>query len=175
MTTVWTSVVAVLGTLAGTAVTGIARRWQHRAQQVAARHAAIVAAVSDLVSALAEHRRAMWSLEHARLTRADTDKASRTRAAGDRARAPLTTVDMFASRLRARLTGKDTGKVGQAEAVSHQTRAAVTAPLTALVLFAPDLWDAAAAAEKAAYALRNAPDLHARCGRDSEGRVASRA
>ncbi|MFE7712471.1 protein kilB [Streptomyces sp. NPDC057486] len=66
-----TAVVAVLGTLAGSLLTGILQHFSQRAQRSAAeataRRADGMLAVTDLAAALADHRRAMWLREDLRL------------------------------------------------------------------------------------------------------------
>ncbi|WP_327180476.1 protein kilB, partial [Streptomyces sp. NBC_01335] len=66
-----TAVVAVLGTLAGALLTGALQHFSQRAQRTAtettARRAEAVTAVTELASALADHRRAMWIREDLRL------------------------------------------------------------------------------------------------------------
>ena len=66
-----TTIVAVLGTLSGALLTGtlshLSQRAQRRATESAARRTEGLAAVTELVSALADHRRAMWVREDLRL------------------------------------------------------------------------------------------------------------
>jgi hypothetical protein len=127
MTTVWPSLIAVLGTLAGAMTTGLLQARVGRAQRrevlAETRRAELLAVVSELVSALANHRRAMWVRENHRLT------------------------------------GSTDAVVATSREISHETRAAVTAPLVKLGVLAPSLRDVAKDAERATYALRNAPDL----------------
>ncbi|MFF3178219.1 protein kilB [Streptomyces sp. NPDC057900] len=71
----WQTLIAVLGTLAGT---GIAGFMQHRASRTArqeARRTEGLAAVTALVEALADHRRAMWVREDLRLRGEDWAEA----------------------------------------------------------------------------------------------------
>ncbi|WP_304504519.1 protein kilB [Amycolatopsis sp. FU40] len=124
MSTIWTSLIAVAGTLAGVVTTSLVQRAARRENLIETRRSDLVSAVSELVAALAAHRRAMWVLEHRRLT-----------------------------------LGADERAHADALAASHETRAAITAPLVKVQILAPRLRDAAKAAETAAYALRNAPDL----------------
>ena len=60
-----------------------------------------------------------------------------------------------------RLAGADPAQVQAARERSHETRAAITAPLTAVTLIAPDLARWAAEAANGAYALRSAPTRQA--------------
>ncbi|HWU07511.1 MAG TPA: protein kilB [Streptomyces sp.] len=66
-----TAIVAVLGTLAGALLTGtlqhLSQRAQRTATETAARRTEAVTAVTELASALADHRRAMWIREDLRL------------------------------------------------------------------------------------------------------------
>ncbi|MEU4265602.1 protein kilB [Streptomyces sp. NPDC025273] len=66
-----TAVIAILGTLAGSFLTGILQHVSQRAQrsaaEAAARRADGLLAVTDLAAALADHRRAMWLREDLRL------------------------------------------------------------------------------------------------------------
>ena len=52
----------------------------------------------------------------------------------------------------------DAAKYDALREESHDTRSAITAPLTAVEILAPDLADAAKRAAQAAYDLRDAPD-----------------
>lgn len=65
------TVIAVLGTLAGVVLTGtlshLSQRAQRKADTDTARRTEGLAAVTDLVTALADHRRAMWVREDLRL------------------------------------------------------------------------------------------------------------
>lgn len=64
------TIIAVVGTLAGVVLTGILSHLSQRAQRKAdtdtARRTEGLAAVTDLVTALADHRRAMWVREDLR-------------------------------------------------------------------------------------------------------------
>lgn len=70
-----TAVVAVLSTLAGSLLTGTFQHLNQRSQRIAAEAAArrtdAMSAVTDLATALAGHRRAMWVREDLRLKRED--------------------------------------------------------------------------------------------------------
>src|SRR5690606_38659309 len=63
-TTMTTTIIAVLGTLAGALLSGVlghlSQRAQLKAQADHTRRTESLAAVTDLVAALADHRRAMW-------------------------------------------------------------------------------------------------------------------
>jgi hypothetical protein len=68
MNGVWTSLVAVLGTLAGGGLTATVQGRLARANRREARRADALAAVAQLAAALADHRRAMWVVEDSRLS-----------------------------------------------------------------------------------------------------------
>lgn len=95
-----TAIVAVLGTLAGALLTGtlahLTAQAQRRADATAARHREGLAAVTDLVTALADHRRAMWLREDLRL-RGEDWAAARTESHATRAAitAPLLRVQLL--------------------------------------------------------------------------------
>jgi hypothetical protein len=87
----FTAIVAVLGTLAGSLLTGAlqhySQRSTRRAEVEAARRSEGLAAVADLAAALADHRRAMWVREELRLRHEDWTEA---RAESHRTRSALT-------------------------------------------------------------------------------------
>ncbi|MFJ4412574.1 protein kilB [Streptomyces sp. NPDC088910] len=88
------TVLAVLGTLAGAALTGWmqlrsaagARRAAAAAETTTARRAAVV----DLLAAVEDHRRAMWVREEARLAGAPADRVQQLRAASHETRSAVT-------------------------------------------------------------------------------------
>ncbi|MFE7780371.1 protein kilB [Streptomyces nigrescens] len=71
----WQSVIAILGTLAGASMTAWFQQRSQRAERAAATATThrrdALDAVTDLVTALADHRKAMWLREEARLAGAD--------------------------------------------------------------------------------------------------------
>lgn len=87
----FTVIVAVLGTLAGSLLTGTlqhySQRAARRAEAVAARSSEDLAAVADLAAALADHRRAMWVREDLRMRGEDWTQA---RAESHRTRSAVT-------------------------------------------------------------------------------------
>jgi len=87
----FTAIVAVLGTLAGSLLTGAlqhySQRAARRAEVEAARSSEGLAAVADLAAALADHRRAMWVREELRLRQEDWTEA---RVESHRTRSALT-------------------------------------------------------------------------------------
>lgn len=120
------AVIAVIGTLCGSALTGLIQyrvaAADRRADRADKHRDAQVAAMTDLVAALADHRRAMS-------VRADL-----------------------------RFSGAGAEAMAAARAESHVTRSAITAPLTAVMILAPDLAETARRATDASYALRDADD-----------------
>lgn len=130
--TVGTSVVAVVGTLAGTLLAG----WMHSrtsraAQAVAdakARRSEVVSTVTALVAALDDHRRAQ-------MVRA----RGRTRGLA--------------------LTGDVAAADEQYTPAVHQTRSAVTGPSITLRIICPELGGAAERAVGATFAIRDAESL----------------
>ncbi|WP_260195687.1 protein kilB [Actinophytocola gossypii] len=107
MSAVWTSVIAVAGTLAGGLVPVLVQartaRRERRENRREARGTDVLAAVTALVSALADHRRAMWVLEDRRLSGADAQAVADARATSHVTRsavtAPWTTVSILAPAL----------------------------------------------------------------------------
>ena len=104
MSDLWSTVIAVAGTLAGGLLAGgVQGRVAVTARREArgdARWADVLTAVTSLVVALADHRRAMWVLEHHRLSGADRQVVVEARATSLVTRsavtAPLTTVNILA-------------------------------------------------------------------------------
>lgn len=86
-----TTIVAILGTLAGAVITGTFAHLTQRSHQAdakaTARRTEGINAVTDLVTALADHRRAMWVREDLRLRGQDWDEA---RAASHATRSAIT-------------------------------------------------------------------------------------
>ncbi|WP_328565287.1 protein kilB [Streptomyces coelicoflavus] len=82
-----TAIVAVLGTLAGSLLTGVLQHYSQRTARRAQRQDERLTAVANLVAALADHRRAMWTREHLRMQGADWEEA---RAESHRTRSAVT-------------------------------------------------------------------------------------
>ncbi|MEU5660090.1 protein kilB [Streptomyces sp. NPDC047737] len=70
-----TTLIAVLGTLAGATIAHLSQRAQRRAVDNRAQRTEALAAVAALATALADHRRAMWVREDLRLRGQDWDEA----------------------------------------------------------------------------------------------------
>ncbi|MGW7031072.1 protein kilB [Streptomyces xanthophaeus] len=90
----WQTVIAVLGTLAGSAVTALLQRRALRLQASIAREDKArdnhLAAVTAFAAVLADHRRAMWLREHLRLTAAPHTQTAEARTASHATRSALT-------------------------------------------------------------------------------------
>ncbi|WP_030811448.1 hypothetical protein [Streptomyces sp. NRRL S-337] len=107
MEPVLTSVIAVIGTLLGSVTAYVLQQRAARTERAEARSEALrgrqLAAVADLVAALADHRRAMWVREDLALSGADTAACEKTRATSHETRsaitAPLLTVTLLAPAL----------------------------------------------------------------------------
>ncbi|MFJ4051776.1 plasmid transfer protein KilB [Streptomyces coelicoflavus] len=99
----WTTLIAVIGTLAGTGLAGLLQHRTARTARTDSRRDAAVQAVAALAAALADHRRAMWVREDLRLTGASPEAYEAARADSHATRsaitAPLTTVSVLAPAL----------------------------------------------------------------------------
>jgi hypothetical protein len=103
----WATVIAVVGTLAGGVLAGVVQARTARAGRAESRRDAwladAVAAVTALVVALADHRRAMWVLGDLRLSGADKAAVAQARSVTHETRsavtAPLVTVSILAPML----------------------------------------------------------------------------
>lgn len=94
------AIIAVIGTLAGAVLTGtlahLSQRAQRTASTAAARRAEGLAAVTDLVTALTDHRRAMWVREDLRLRGEDwTHARTESHATRSAITAPLLRVQLL--------------------------------------------------------------------------------
>jgi hypothetical protein len=100
MSSTWPSIIAVIGTLAGALTTNVMQarfsRADRREDRADARREAQLAAITQLVTALADHRLAMWVREDLRLNGADSEHVAKARTASYATRsaitAPLTAV-----------------------------------------------------------------------------------
>jgi hypothetical protein len=86
---VWTSLIAVLGTLAGGGLTATVQGRLARVNRREARRADALAAVTQLAAALANHRRAMWVLEDRRLSGAPEQAVDEARTKSHDSRAAI--------------------------------------------------------------------------------------
>ncbi|MPY32424.1 protein kilB [Streptomyces adustus] len=99
----WSSIIAVVGTLLGGALTGLLQIKSARMAQNAARaeqrEEALRRALGELVAALGDHRRALWHREVLRLDRVSEEavEAARTasRATSSAVSGPLVTVSVL--------------------------------------------------------------------------------
>ncbi|MEU3526188.1 protein kilB [Streptomyces sp. NPDC038707] len=76
----WSSVIAVAGTLLGGALTGLLQLRRERAARDERRAEALRAALGELVAALGDHRRALWHREELVLSGADPGAVEAARA-----------------------------------------------------------------------------------------------
>ncbi|GAB3446353.1 protein kilB [Actinophytocola sediminis] len=94
MVSLWASVIAVAGTLAGGLLGGVLQarsaRVARRETRAEDRRTEALAALTALLSAVADHRRARWDREDLRLSDADQDTQQAARAAGRITRAAIT-------------------------------------------------------------------------------------
>lgn len=105
----WESLIAVAGTLGGGVLAGLGQRYaarvERRENRRDARRADALAAVTGLVAALADHRRAMWEFEDARIQGAARQTVLELQAVQHGTRSainePMTTVAILAPALAA--------------------------------------------------------------------------
>lgn len=103
----WASVIAVAGTLLGGLLAGVVQAWTGRVarREIRAddRRKEALAAVTALLAAVADHRRAMWTVGDLRLSGADEQVLREARAAAHATRSaitePLATVVILAPTL----------------------------------------------------------------------------
>jgi hypothetical protein len=99
----WQTLIAVIGTLAGTGIAGLIQHRTTRNTHAETRRTAVVQAVAALNSALADHRRAMWVREDLRLSGASGEAYAAARAESHATRsaitAPHTTLAVLAPEL----------------------------------------------------------------------------
>ncbi|MFH9106134.1 pRL2-23 [Streptomyces albus] len=90
----WTSVIAVLGTLAGALASGLLQHRAVRAERADARAEQLrrdrMNAVTALAVAVSDHRRAMWEVKDAELTGADAQRVIELRDESHRTRSAVT-------------------------------------------------------------------------------------
>ncbi|MFF0484123.1 protein kilB [Streptomyces sp. NPDC004435] len=151
MEAVLTSVIAVVGTLLGALVAGLLQYRLTRRERVAVQAADLrrerLAAVTALVSALAEHRRAMWVREDLRLNGADAAVYEQARAASHATRAAITAPLTAVQILVPALAGQAAMAAGAAFSLRHAADAdALNAGRDAAIAAADQLVLAAAGA-----------------------------
>ncbi|MEU3860627.1 protein kilB [Streptomyces sp. NPDC028722] len=86
----WSSLIAVAGTLLGGALTGLMQFRRDRAAPADRRADALRSAPGELVAALGDHRRAMWHREDLRLSCASAEAVAAARAASHATRSAVT-------------------------------------------------------------------------------------
>lgn len=129
----WQTVIAVVGTLAGSLVTALLQRRALRLQADITRQDKATAdrltAVTTFAAALADHRRAMWLREHLRLNAAPGQQTAEARTASHATRSALTAPHLAVSLLLPTLQAPATRAV---EATYALRNAAHLDQLTAL-------------------------------------------
>jgi hypothetical protein len=86
----WSSIIAVAGTLLGGALAGLLQIRMERAARVDRRAEALRVALGELVAALGDHRRAMWHREELRLKGLKQETVEKARAASHATRSAVT-------------------------------------------------------------------------------------
>lgn len=86
----WSSIIAVAGTLLGGALTGLLQYRGERAARAERRAEALRGALGELVAALGDHRRAMWRREDLRLNGAGQEALEAARSASHATRSAVT-------------------------------------------------------------------------------------
>ncbi|MFI0169279.1 protein kilB [Streptomyces sp. NPDC017082] len=86
----WSSVIAVAGTLLGGALTGLLQLRRERSAREERRAEALRVALGELVAALGDHRRALWHREDLVLNGASQEAVAAARAASHATRSAVT-------------------------------------------------------------------------------------
>ncbi|MHC5903635.1 protein kilB [Streptomyces sp. S6] len=86
----WSSVIAVAGTLLGGLLAGLLQQRGERAARAERREVALRTALGELVAALGDHRRALWHREELRLTGAEESALTAARSVSQATRSALT-------------------------------------------------------------------------------------
>lgn len=86
----WSSVIAVAGTLLGGLLAGFLQQRGERAARAERREEALRVALGELVAALGDHRRALWHREELRLRGASEEVRHSARTASHATRSALT-------------------------------------------------------------------------------------
>ncbi|MEU6671817.1 protein kilB [Streptomyces sp. NPDC046727] len=86
----WSSIIAVAGTLLGGALTGLLQIRRERAARGERRAEALRVALGELVAALGDHRRALWHREDLVLNGAGQDAVEAARAVSHATRSAVT-------------------------------------------------------------------------------------
>ncbi|WP_274564795.1 protein kilB [Streptomyces spiramyceticus] len=86
----WSSIIAVAGTLLGGALTGLLQFRGERAARADRRAEALRLALGELVAALGDHRRAMWHREDLRLNGASQEAVEAARSTSHATRSAVT-------------------------------------------------------------------------------------
>jgi len=86
----WSSIIAVAGTLLGGALAGLLQVRMERGARVDRRAEALRVALGELVAALGDHRRAMWHREELRLRGLNQETVDKARATSHATRSAVT-------------------------------------------------------------------------------------
>lgn len=86
----WSSVIAVAGTLLGGLLAGLLQQRGEKAARAERRAESLRVALGELVAALGDHRRALWHREELRLTGADEEAQATARSVSQATRSALT-------------------------------------------------------------------------------------
>ncbi len=86
----WSSIIAVAGTLLGGTLAGLLQVRMERAARADRRAEALRVALGELVAALGDHRRAMWHREELRLKGLSQEAVDKARAASHATRSAVT-------------------------------------------------------------------------------------
>ncbi|MEW2286928.1 protein kilB [Streptomyces sp. NPDC047841] len=124
----WSSVIAVAGTLLGGAFTALLQSRRERAARAERRAEALRVALGELVAALGDHRRALWHREDLRLNGAGQDVTEAARAATHATRsavtAPLVAVSVLEPSLAPAARQAALAAFGLRDAADHTVPAA---------------------------------------------------
>ncbi|MDX3385344.1 protein kilB [Streptomyces niveiscabiei] len=132
----WSSVIAIAGTLLGGLLAGFLQQRGERAARAERREEALRVALGELVAALGDHRRALWHREELRLQGASEEARHSARTASHATRsaltAPLVSVSVLAPPLAvtaraAVLAAVNLRDVPDLEALSARREAAIRA------------------------------------------------
>ncbi|WP_225827953.1 protein kilB [Streptomyces naphthomycinicus] len=101
----WSSIIAVAGTLLGGALTGLLQIRRERSARAERRAEALRMALGELVAALGDHRRALWHREDLVLGGASQETVAAARAASHATRSAVTAPLVSVSVLEPALAG----------------------------------------------------------------------
>ncbi|WNI19914.1 protein kilB [Actinacidiphila sp. ITFR-21] len=141
----WPAILAVAGTLLGVLATGSVQRRSDADRERAQHRREQLAAVTALISALVDHRRAMWSREDARLSGAPAAVVAEARAASHVTRSAVTLPEVTTLVFAPSLQDEVRTAIRTAYALRNAPDAATLAALREDAVNAADALTAAAA------------------------------